>query len=251
MYAWAGTRPPSRGADRREHCGSHRRGGLSRLPSLRVPARARVARDLPGQPRHRVADEHQAPARGPVRVPLPQLRGLHRRGRAGGRGVPPGQPRQPGRLPAAAAAHAQGRFLRHPQRAGPGQVQARPVSAGVDVRGLRRPGGAPPARGVLGQREPGRAARRLRRGQALLRGADDGLPPPAGRGHAHRAHLQHLRAADAPARRARDPQLHPPGAGGQADHDLRRRQPDAVVLLRGRPDRGHLPAGDERLTTCR
>ena len=37
-------------------------------------------------------------------------------------------------------------------------------------RGLRRPAGAPAARDLLGAREPGRAARGLRRGEALRRG---------------------------------------------------------------------------------
>ena len=73
----------------------------------------------------------------------------------------------------------------------------------LDERGLRRPAGAPAARDVLGQRQPDRPARRLRRGEALRRGADDGLPQPAGRRHVHRAHLQHLRAAHAPQRRPR------------------------------------------------
>ena len=59
------------------------------------------------------------------------------------------------------------------------------------------PAGAPAARVLLGPRQPDRPARRLRRGQALRRGADDGLPPPAGRRHGDRPHLQHLRAADA------------------------------------------------------
>ena len=40
-------------------------------------------------------------------------------------------------------------------------------------------------------------ARLLRRGQALRRGVDDGLPPRPRRRHAHRPHLQHLRPADA------------------------------------------------------
>ena len=70
----------------------------------------------------------------------------------------------------------------------------------------------PQTRGLLGPRQPDRPARRLRRGQALRRGPDDGLPPPAGRGHPHRADLQHLRPAHAPPRRAGDPDLHPPGA---------------------------------------
>ena len=48
-------------------------------------------------------------------------------------------PGQPDRLPAAAAAHAQGRRLRHAQRARPGEVQARALPARLDQRGLRRP----------------------------------------------------------------------------------------------------------------
>ena len=63
----------------------------------------------------------------------------------------------------------------------------------LDQRGLRRSRGPPPARDLLGPRQPDRAPRRLRRGQALRRGADDGLPPPAGRRHRDRADLQHLR----------------------------------------------------------
>ena len=53
-----------------------------------------------------------------------------------------------------------------------------------------------------------------------------------------RAHLQHLRAAHAPGRRPRGVELHRPGAARRADHDLRRRPPDALVLLRRRPGRG-------------
>ena len=87
------------------------------------------------------------------------------------------------RLPAAAAAHAEGRLLRDPSRARAGQAAPRALPDRVDVRGLRRPAGASAAGELLGPREPDRPARRLRRGQALRRGADDGLPPPAGRGH--------------------------------------------------------------------
>ena len=74
-----------------------------------------------------------------------------------------------------------------------------PVPAGVDQRGLRRPRGAPPDRGVLGQRQPGRAPQRLRRGQAVRRGPDHGLPPRPRHRRRHRPDLQHLRAP-APAR---------------------------------------------------
>ena len=50
------------------------------------------------------------------------------------------------------------------------------VSARLDLGGLRRPARPSPARDLLGQRQPDRPARRLRRGQALRRGDDDGLP---------------------------------------------------------------------------
>ena len=63
------------------------------------------------------------------------------------------------------------------------------------------------------------------------------------------ADLQHLRAAHAPERRAGGVELHRAGAAGRADHHLRRRQPDPLLLLRRRPDRG-VPAadGDARTT---
>ena len=126
--------------------------------------------------------------------------------------LPPRQPGQPDRLPASAAAHAQGRLVRDAQRDRPGQVQAGALPAGLDLRGLRRSGRAPAARDLLGQREPDRPARRLRRGQALRRGDGHGVPPPAGRRHVHRADLQHVRAADAAERRPRRADLHAPGA---------------------------------------
>ena len=64
---------------------------------------------------------------------------------------------------------------------------------------------------------------RLRRGQALRRGDDDGVPPLPRPRRAHRAHLQHLRAPDAARRRAGRVELHRAGAAGQAAHRLRRR----------------------------
>ena len=132
--------------------------------------------------------------------------------RAGRLRLPPREPGEPDRLPAAAASDAQGRLVRDPQRARSREVEARALPARLDERGLRRPGHPPAAGDLLGQREPDRAARRLRRGEALRGGADDGVPPPAGRGHVHRPDLQHVRNAHAPARRARDPHLRPAGA---------------------------------------
>ena len=51
---------------------------------------------------------------------------------------------------------------------------------------------------LLGKREPHRAARRLRRSQALCRSDGHGLSPLPWRGYPHRAHLQYLRTAHAP-----------------------------------------------------
>ena len=54
------------------------------------------------------------------------------------------------------------------------------------------------------------------------------------RGHEDRPDLQHLRAADARQRRPRRAGLHEPGAAQRGRHHLRRRQPDAQLLLRHR-----------------
>ena len=128
-------------------------------------------------------------------------------------------PRLPGlahRLSAAAAAHAQGGLDRHPAQPGPGQGQGGPVPAGLDIGVVRRPAGPPAARDVLGQREPGRAARRLRRGQTVRRGDDHGLPQGAGRRHRDRSHLQHLRPTDATPGRASHPDVHRSGIARRA-----------------------------------
>jgi dTDP-glucose 4,6-dehydratase len=58
-----------------------------------------------------------------------------------------------------------------------------------------------------GNVNPVGAARRVRRGQALRRGDDDGVPASSRRRDAHRAHLQHVRPADAPRRRPRAAEL--------------------------------------------
>ena len=97
--------------------------------------------------------------------------------------LPPCLASEPDRLRAAAVADAQGRLLRDPPHARTGEVQAGAIPAGLDLGGVRRPRSPPPARGLLGQRQPDRPPRRLRRGEALRRGADDGLPPAAGRQH--------------------------------------------------------------------
>ena len=67
----------------------------------------------------------------------------------------------------------------------------------------------------------------------------------------HRAHLQHLRPAPAAGRRAGRLELPRAGDGGQAAHDLRRRQADPVVLLRRRRGRAASSACSTPTTSAR
>ena len=136
------------------------------------------------------------------------------------------------------------RQRRHRAAARPGACPRRPLPARFDERGLRRAAGAPAGRGVLGQREPCRAAQHVRRGQALRRGVHDGVRPRVRRRRAHRPDLQHLWAPPATGRRARGVELHRAGAAGRAAHHLRGRQPDPQLLLRER--RGRRPPGAAR-----
>ena len=85
-----------------------------------------------------------------------------------------------------------------------------------------------------GNVNPMGAARVLRRGQALRRDAVLRLPAPAPDPDQGGAHLQHLWASNGSERRARDFEFHHAGAAQSAAHDLWRRQPDPVVLLRRR-----------------
>ncbi len=87
---------------------------------------------------------------------------------------------------------------RRDQHAGAGEASQGQDPADLDLRGLRRPGRASAARIVSRQRQPDRAARLLRRGQALRRDAVLRLLPPAQSAHSRGPHLQYLRAAHAP-----------------------------------------------------
>ena len=123
-----------------------------------------------------------------------------------------GEPGEPDRLPRAADPDAQGRLTRHAQGARPGEGERRDVRDRLDIRGLRRSARAPPEGILLGQRQPDRPARRLRRGQAV-RGSDDHRVPPLSQGrHQDRPHLQHLRPAHAHPRRPRRAGVHLAGA---------------------------------------
>ena len=67
----------------------------------------------------------------------------------------------------------------------------------LHLRGLRRSARASAEGNLLGQRQPDRPARRLRRSQALRRSDDDGVSPLSRRRREDRPHLQHLRPAHA------------------------------------------------------
>ena len=95
----------------------------------------------------------------------------------GRRGAALGQPGEPDRLSRAADSHAEGGRARHAQGARPGEGQRRAVRHRIDVGGLRRSARASAEGNLLGQREPHRPARRLRRSQALRRSDDDGVSP--------------------------------------------------------------------------
>ena len=65
------------------------------------------------------------------------------------------------------------------------------------------PDAEPPARELLGKREPGGPAVGLRRGEALRRSDDDGVSPAVRNRHEDRPHLQHVRPLPATGRRPR------------------------------------------------
>ena len=119
---------------------------------------------------------------------------------------------EPDRLPRAADPDAESRRARHAQRARPGEGEEGDVPSRLDLGVLRRSAGSSAEGRLLGQREPDRAARRLRRGEAFRRGDDDGLPPLSRDRYEDRAHLQYLRSAHAVARRAGGAGVYRPGA---------------------------------------
>ena len=118
---------------------------------------------------------------------------------------------------------------------GPGEGEGRPLRPGLDVGGLRRPAGAPAARELLGQRQPGRAARRLRRGQALRRGAHHGLPPqPTGSTPASSASSTRTGRGCGPTTAGPSRPSSRQALAGRAGDRCRRRLADPVDLLRRR-----------------
>ena len=98
---------------------------------------------------------------------------------------------------------AEGRLAGHAQGAGAGQGEGRAFLLASTSEVYGDPLVHPQPEDYWGNVNPDRPARRLRRGQAVRRGDDDGLPPLPRRGHADRPDLQHLRPAHAAQRRAR------------------------------------------------
>src|SRR5439155_18575831 len=94
--------------------------------------------------------------------------------------------------------------------------------------------------------ESDRAARRLRRGETLRGGDDHGVSPPAPRRYQNCSDLQHVRFADAPARWTRRTSVYRPGVEWPTAQRLRRRLPDALILLSVRFDRRDFQTRDER-----
>ena len=92
------------------------------------------------------------------------------------------QPRLPGLagpLPARSGADDQDQRARRDQHAGAGQAGARRILQASTSEVYGDPEVHPQTRGLLGQRQPDRHPRLLRRGQALRRDAVLRLPPPA------------------------------------------------------------------------
>ena len=231
---------------RRAHGRRHRGGRVPRLPPLRVPARPRPAGDLRRQPRHRHAAEHRAdPGRdfvflnhdmtenleidepvdfvyhfaalaSPVdylRMPLHSLKvGSYGTHHALG-----------------LAKFKRARFLlaSTSEVYGDPQVHPQPETYWGHVNPIG-------PRGVYDE------AKRYAEALTMAYHNQQGLNT------AHRPDLQHLRPADAPARRPGDPELHPPGARERAADRLRRRLADAELLLRRRPHPRARPPRRER-----
>jgi hypothetical protein len=107
----------------------------------------------------------------------------------------------------------------------------RPDPAGLDQRGLRRPGRAPAARGLLGQRQPDRPAPATTKASAAPKpcSSTTTASTPADQGGAH---LQHLRPAHAPQRRPRGQQLHRAGAARARTSPSTATAADPQLLLR-------------------
>ena len=196
--------------------------------------RRRPVERLDRQPGRGPRRPQQRPQGAPGRHPRPRGGRPDRPPAARGR-LPPGRPGRRARVGRPARLRRRGQHRRQPQRPrrARGSAGTRKVvfaSSGGTIYG--EPAGQRAAgEGVA----PAAAAVALRRGQA----GGHRLPPRVPRAALDRVHVagdgQHLRPAPGPARRGRrGGDLRRPAAGGEAVHDLRRRQADARLRLRRR-----------------
>ncbi len=192
-----------------------------------------------GQPLHGAQTKPRPPP-GPSGFSLPPGRRdpAPRGGRPPGLGTPLRFPRLSSPLPKASHRYSPGERRGHPEPPGPGPEEGGPLLPRLHQRGVWRPPGPPPARDLLGQREPYRPKEHLRRGQALRRGPDHRLPPGLRCPGADRAHLQHLWPGHGSRGWPGGLQLHRAGPEGRAPHGVRGWEPNPLPLLCGRPHRG-------------
>ena len=222
----------------------HRR---SRLPRI-APVRTALARGLGRRLRRLVPDRRCGNLAGyrdrscvPVRSrdvteELPDDRTCRRR-------PAPGLGRLPGDVPEAPDRDAPGRSTRN--RTGPRAGRAarersscwRPPPRSTEIpRSIRN---RSPTRGnvsPIGPRSVYDEAKRYAEALAMAYHRARGVLVT------DRSHLQHLRPSDEDGRRPSRTRVHPAGSSGRAHHGPRRRQPDAIALLRGRSHRGALAA---------
>ncbi len=202
----------------------YRWGRLHRLAPVRAAAGGWLRGHLPRQLRHRLRRQHQPAARRPSlrgRRPRPG-RGAARRGAGGGPLLPPGQPgqpqpAQPAQLHGAAARDRARQLGRHAATcwtspsAPAGGCCSPPPRRSTATRSNTRSG-----KSYWGNVSSTGPRSLLRRGEALRRGVVHDLRPLARRRRAAHSHLQHLRPAHGPRRRANAAQLHHPGARGSS-----------------------------------
>ena len=200
-----------------------------------------------------IAQQHRAHPRAGVRAPARRHHRAVLRRRADRLRLPPRLAGVADRLPAHPAAHAEGRLVRHAPHARPGQEAPRALPASPrrsEVYG--DPQVHPQPETYWGHVNPigprGVYDEAKRYAEALTMA----YHRAAGRRHGDHADLQHLRPADAPARRPRDPDVPAPGAAptGRSRSSATGSQTRSFCYVE-RPDRGHDPRSPSPATTSR
>src|SRR5713226_2590133 len=184
---------------RRKHAGSgDGRGGVSGVASLRQAARRGMGRAGGGQFHYRRQGQPEPP--GEEQEVQVSEGGREQAAEGGGKSGLRAALRfagEPARLFEASHRDDDGGLGGHAERNGTGAKEERQVFSSFHERMLRRSRSFSATRRILGTRESHRAARRLRRSEAFFGSDDHGVSPLSQGGHAYRANLQYLWAADA------------------------------------------------------